>query len=356
MSTETKETALVTIEPTTALDVFTNAEKVDPILAAIRKIVAEFTPDTSTAKGRAEIASIAHKVARSKTYLDGIGKDLVDQYKEIPKKIDANRKRIRDELDALKDEVRKPLTEWEEAEKARVQGIKDRIESMREALARNGETSAAIALEIRTVESMVIDESFAEFAGEAAQVKDSVVRKLRNDFEAAVKFEAEQAELQRLREEKAKREAEERDRRIAEAAAEKARKDAEEAAARAAAEAERKAKEEREAAERRELELKLAAEKAERERLEAIERAEREKQAAIEAERRKREEVERLRLDEEARERAEAERRTADLANRETIHRAIMDALTRHGIPNRYAADVVSLLATESVPFVTVEY
>jgi hypothetical protein len=33
-----------------------------------------------------------------------------------------------------------------------------------------------------------------------------------------------------------------------------------------------------------------------------------------------------------------------------------MDALTRHGIPNRYAADVVSLLATESVPFVTVEY
>lgn len=243
MAKET-ETALVVLEPTTALSVFTEDNKVDPILAAIKKIVAEFTPDTATAKGRAEIASIAHKVARSKTYLDGIGKDLVDQYKEIPKKIDANRKRIRDELDALKDEVRRPLTEWEEAEKARVQGIKDRIEAMREALARNGETSTAIALEIRTVESMAIDESFAEFAGKAAQVKDSVIRKLRNDFEAAVNYEAEQAELKRLREEKAKREAEERDRRIAEAAAEKARRDAEEKAAREKADAERNAKEE----------------------------------------------------------------------------------------------------------------
>jgi DNA repair exonuclease SbcCD ATPase subunit len=356
MSTETKETALVTIEPTTALDVFTNAEKVDPILAAIRKIVAEFTPDVTTAKGRAEIASMAHKVARSKTYLDGIGKKLTDEYKEIPKKIDANRKKVRDELDRLKDEVRRPLTEWEEAEAARVQGIKDRIEAMREALARNGETSADIALEIRTVESVSIDESFAEFAGEAAQVKDSVVRKLRNDFEAAVNFEAEQAELQRLREEKAKREAEERDRRIAEAAAEKARKDAEEAAARAAAEAERKAKEEREAAERRELELKLAAEKAERERLEAIERAEREKQAAIDAERRKQEEAERARLAEEARIKAEEKRRAEDLAHRESIHKAILGALKDNGIPASHAASVVSLLSTSSIPFVIVEY
>jgi hypothetical protein len=355
MSTEVKETALVTIEPTTALAVFTNAEKVDPILAAIRKIVAEFQPDTTTAKGRKEIASIANKVARSKTYLDDIGKKLTDEYKEIPKKIDANRKRIRDELDALKVEVRKPLTEWENAEAARVQGIKDRISAIYMHGAQT-QDSVMVGLAIKNVEAIAIDESWQEFAAEAAQVKDRVLADLRASLESCLKREAEQAELQRLREEKAKRDAEERDRRIAEAAAEKVRKEAEEAAACAAAEAERKAKAEREAAERRELELKLAAEKAERERLEAIERAEREKQAAVEAERRKQEEAERLRLAEEARERAEAERRAADLANRETIHRAIMDALTRHGIPNRYAADVVSLLATESVPFVTVEY
>lgn len=356
MAKETTETALVVIEPTNALSAFTEPNKVDPILAQIKKIVSEFTPDVSTAKGRDEIRSIANKVARSKTYLDGIGKKLTDEYKEIPKKIDANRKRIRDELDALKDEVRRPLTEWEDAEKARVQGIKDRIAHIKMPIP-EGSSSEGIAHAIKTIEmELEIDDTFDEFKAEAQAAKDATLARLYQMRGVALKREAEQAELKRLREEKAKREQEERDRKIAEAAAEKARRDAEEKAAREKAERERKAKEEREAAERRELELKLAAERAERERLQAIERAEREKQAAIEAERRKAEDAERKRLAEEAREKAEAERRAADLANREAIHRAIMDALTRHGIPNRCAADVVSLLATESIPFVTVEY
>jgi hypothetical protein len=355
MSTEPKETALVVIEPTTALAVFTNAEKVDPILDAIRKIVAEFKPDTTTAKGRKEIASIANKVARSKTYLDDIGKKLTDEYKEIPKKIDANRKRIRDELDALKAEVRRPLTEWEEAENRRVQFLKDRINGI---YMRGAQTqdSVHVGLSIKDIENIAIDESWQEFAAEAAQVKDKVLADLRACLEACLRREAEQAELARLREEKAKRDAEERDRRIAEAAAEKARKDAEEAAARAAAEVERKAKEEREAAERRELELKLAAERAERERLAAIERAEREKQAAVEAERRRQEEAERVRLAEEARAKAETERRAADEANRERIHLEIRDFLMSEGLPLSNAAAVVSLLSTGSIPHVSVRY
>lgn len=354
MAKET-ETALVVLEPTTALSVFTEPNKVDPILAQIKKIVAEFTPDTATAKGRAEIASIAHKVARSKTYLDGIGKDLVDQYKEIPKKIDANRKRIRDELDALKDEVRKPLTDWEEGEKARVQGIKDRIEVIRSFVGKSEDSTSTKAAMVR-LESILIDESFGEFVREASIAKDAAMAELRVDLEFALKREAEAAELARLREEAAKREQEDRDRRIAEAAAEKARRDAEEKAARERAEAERKAKEEREAAERRELELKLAAEKAERERLEAIERAEREKLAAVEAERRRQEEAERKRLAEEARAKAEDDRRAADIAHRESIHRAILDALKADGIPANHAAAVVSLLSTGAIPFVEVRY
>ncbi len=154
------------------------------------------------------------------------------------------------------------LTEWEAAEKARAQGIKDRIEVSRQH-AGMSEDSSMTSAAIARLEAVAIDESFGEFAAEAAQAKDKAL---------------------------------------------------------------------------------------------TILRAERDKQAAIEAERRKAEDAERKRLAEEAREKAEAERRAADLENREAIHRAIIDALTRHGIPNRYAADVVSLLATESIPFVTVEY
>lgn len=353
MAKET-ETALVVLEPTTALAVFTESGKVDPILAQIKKIVTEFTPDTATAKGRAEIASIAHKVARSKTYLDGIGKDLVDQYKEIPKKIDANRKRIRDELDALKDEVRRPLTEWEEAEKARVQGIKDRIAVIRDHAGMDEDSVMARAA-IARIEAVAIDESFAEFAAEAATVKDKTLMILRNGLDLCLKREAEQAELVRLRAEAAKREQEDRDRRIAEAAAEKARRDAEEKAAREKAEAERKAKEEREAAERRELELKLAAEKAERARLEAIERAEREKLAAIDAERKRQAEAERQKQAEIDRINAEADRRAADLANRNRVHLEIRDYLIAQGIDDDVAATVVSLLSL-GCPHVEVRY
>ena len=267
MSTE-KETALVTIEPTTALAVFTNAEKVDPILAAIKKAVADFVPDVATAKGRKEVASMAHKVAQSKTYLESIGKKLADEYKDIPKKIDANRKRIKDELDALKDEVRKPLTDWEEAERLRVQRIKDRIDAIR--FRGSADTnSEAISDAIEYVSAVVADESFQEFEAEARATRDASLARLYAELQLAIKRESEAAELIRLREEAAKREAEDRDRRIAGEAAAKARRDAEEKAAREKAEAERKAKEERDAAERRELELKLAAERAEREKREA---------------------------------------------------------------------------------------
>jgi hypothetical protein len=43
---------------------------------------------------------MAYKVARSKTALDDGGKKLVADLKQIPKKIDAERKRVRDPLDA----------------------------------------------------------------------------------------------------------------------------------------------------------------------------------------------------------------------------------------------------------------
>jgi hypothetical protein len=356
MSTE-KETALVTIEPTTALAVFTDIDKADAILAKIKKIVAEFKGDVSTAKGRKEIASMAYKVARSKTYVEEERKKLADYHKALPKKIDATGRHFWDEFEKLQDEVRKPLTDWEEAEKARVQGIKARIADMHDVdRVRGFEASLQVQTEIARIEGIVIDESFAEFAGDAAIKKDLALTYLRDVYTGFVRRELEAAELARLREEAAKREAEDRDRRIAEEAAAKARKDAEEKAAREKAEAERKAKEERDAAERRELELKLAAERAEREKREAIEKAERDAQAAILAAKRQRDEEERRRQEEVARANAEADRRAADLANRERIHAEIRDYLMSEGLPQSNAAAVVSLLSTGSIPHVEVRY
>lgn len=82
---------LIVIPTETAMAVFSADDGLQPYLAKIRAELDAFTPDVSTKKGRDAIASIAHKVARSKTYLDGVGKDLVAELKELPKKIDASR-------------------------------------------------------------------------------------------------------------------------------------------------------------------------------------------------------------------------------------------------------------------------
>lgn len=112
-------TDLVVIEKSSAMAVFTNNEQLDPIIEKIEKEDRSLVPDVSTKKGRDAIASMAHKVARSKTYIDNAGKDLVAELKALPKQIDESRRIVRERLDALKDEVRRPLTEWE-AEQERI--------------------------------------------------------------------------------------------------------------------------------------------------------------------------------------------------------------------------------------------
>lgn len=111
---------LVVIEKKNALDVFSDPNAIEPLLAKIEKEAnAMVVVDLSSDKSRKQIASAAYKVAQTKTYIDNIGKDLVADLKELPKRIDATRKIARDRMDALRDSIRKPLDEWE-AEQARI--------------------------------------------------------------------------------------------------------------------------------------------------------------------------------------------------------------------------------------------
>ena len=129
--------SLIPLESVNALEVFTGA-KLDDLLAEIRKEAVSLVPNVDTAAGRKEIASQAYKVARSKTAIDDAGKMLVADLKKQTGEIDAARKKARDTLDALRDEVRQPLTDWEaeqeriasekaaaeEAERARLEAVR----------------------------------------------------------------------------------------------------------------------------------------------------------------------------------------------------------------------------------------
>lgn len=354
-----KETTDLALSPPaeTALQVYQQPAGLDPYIERIRAEVTGHVPDLTTDKGRKAIASLAFKVRKSKTALDALGKQLVDDLKEIPKKIDAERKRMRDQLDALADEVRRPLDEWEAAEDARVALHKADIDGMAwQAQNMDGLSSEELRARLALVNSTVVDESWEEFEAEAHRVKAKTLEALNAALVAREKYEAEQAELARLRAEaeaRAKRDEQERI--------------AREAAERATREAEAKAHAEYEAAARREAEAKAAQERAERERLEAIERqkqaearAEAEKLAA---EQRAKEAAEAARLaeikrqaDEAARIEAEQRKREADKAHKAKVNRAALDAFIQAGIPEDCAKQAIKLIARGEIPAITINY
>lgn len=246
------EQELIVIEKQNALEVFKAKDGLEPYLAKIRAEIDAFTPDISTQKGRDAIASIAHKVAKSKTYLDGVGKELVAELKEIPKKIDEHRRIMRETLDTWKEEVRRPLTEWEAMESARVQEHLEEIGYIQLLPSPTDEnfqelTAEALQKKLLIAESVVIGPECEEFITKYAEAKDSAIRQLKELIAKRQRFEDEQAELEELRRQKAEREAKEAAEAAAKAQAEHEERIRQEAAQKAQREAEAKAEAERKA-------------------------------------------------------------------------------------------------------------
>ncbi|MGI1954062.1 hypothetical protein ACRRAQ_13680 [Klebsiella pneumoniae] len=317
---------LVVIEKKNAMAVFTNNDQLDPLIEAIEKEARSLVPDVTTKKGRDAIASMAHKVARSKTYIDNAGKDLVAELKALPKQIDESRRVVRERLDALKDEVRSPLTEWE-AEQERIK--------------------AEEAMNALHAEALAMNEDFDRQL-EARIESDHEMDLLMNDaFDREQAEKKAEAERQRIaREEEIKRQAEEKAKREA---AEQAQREIDAAAA-------------------REREAILAKERAEREQREAAERAEREKQAAVEAERRKaQEEADRIRREAEQREQArlaeekrkadEQARREADVKHRKAVGTEIVKALLANtSLTRDQAIEVLTAVKDGRIPHTGISY
>lgn len=327
MNAETPQ-ELVTIPKETALSVFTTPKAIEPYLARIRQELDAFVPDATTEKGRKAIASIAYRVSQSKSYLEGVGKALADEQKEIPKKIDACRRHIKDTLDKWRDEIRKPLTDWEDAEEARIKKHTDALTVLNE-LSRNavGRDSAGLRESLAYVAAIVVGPECEEFEAEYARATEAANTSLTEALAAAETREAEQAELARLRQESADRAAKDRDEAIRKEAAE-------EATRKAAAEAE-------------------AALAAERARTEAErQKAEDAAKAAADTEAR----LAREAKEKAAREAADQAAREADTQHRAAINRAAVAALVTGGLSEETAKLAVTLIAKKSVPAITITY
>lgn len=276
------------------------------ILERIEREARSQVADVTTKKGRDAIASLAYKIAKSKTHMDEAGKALNESARAQINIVDAERRKIRERLDALKDEVRKPLTDWEAAEETRVAALKGRLDRVAKAadMLPPDATAEQIGALLSRLEGVAIDESWAEFIVPAATAKDASVSLLRTMLAKAQKAEAEAAELARLR----------------------------------AAEADRLARELAEREAREAEERRMAAEKAEADRQARIEQEARDREARAAAEAEARAKAEAARLLQEASEREAARLRQAKEAE-ERHARELAEAKAREAALERKAAD-----------------
>lgn len=342
-------TELALIPEETALQVFTTDGAIQPYLDRIREAVSGQVFDLSTKKGRDAVASLAYKVAQSKTYLEGVRKRLADEQKEIPKRIDATGRMVKETLDALRDEIRKPLTEWE-AEQARIEReAKERAEHIQNVIKSFvpvdsyllTATSEELQSSIDYLNSFDIqEEDYDDKADEAIQVRTKALEDLQAALVKRKQYEDEQAELAELRRQNAIREEQDRIARIAQDAAARAKSDAEAAAAES---------------------LRLAEENAQRAEREAREAAERGARLLRESEERERNAAERERNRIES-ERVQAEKdaqsRAADRDHRAKINACALEALIA-SVPSLtvdQAKEVITAIVRDVVPAVRISY
>lgn len=404
-------TAIATIE-TIALPVkFVTEEVTDAIENIRRAAMAEADGlDISRPGDRDKIKSVAHRVSKSKAAMERLGKSLSDRRKaEIADEVNAimvERKRIESELDALRDQIRAPVTEWERKEEQRIAGHEAAISAIDEMkyFSQDDIPSGYIQDRLDAFNALP-SRKWEEFEGRAEQSMSITREDLTHKLGLAIKREHEAAELARLRAEDVERQRKAHESQIAAVAAENAKREAEEKArAEAVAEAARveaerladeaAARDERLAAAAREAEIQAAANREKQARIDAENAAKRaeeqraadakaaeqrraddariaaareeaarvaagiEQAAAIERERQR---VAKIKADEVAAQ----QKREADTKHRAKINAAARDALSKIitkqvsiGAENdaALATEIVKAIAKGEIPHVRLEY
>jgi len=351
MGTEIENIDLVSINASPVI--YQEPDKLAEIIKKIKLAVADAPKTAFLAKDRKTLASYANKIARSKVFLDKIGKDYVADLKKRPGQVDTMRRDMRNELDEFKEDVRKPLTEWEDNIKNRITAfdsadllnltmpeLKEATETVKllkgkavetatkkkEAVNLSDLTIPELENRIQCLNNIKIDSSFDRFADQAIVAKANAVNTANAALLAAkLKAEAEKkaAELAKIERQKELEEAKE-----------SARK-----------EAERKTNAETERRKFAEVQAKRAEQRAE----ESAKTVKLLKEKAVEIAAKKKEEEKRK----------EAEAKSARLADREhvaQVNREVLASLVKIGLDEKHAKSVVVAIACKRIPHVKIEY
>ena len=293
------ENALIVTEKLNTEILFTEKGELEKVMIMIRGKLDEFEPDLETDKGRKKIASMARKVSSSKAFLDKLRKAQNAKAKAEIDGRNAMWNPVRDELDELRDSTRKPLTDWEAAEKEkeekRIESVKKKFQYLEGLTVNYVEHNVEqIQQVIDMLEGVKIEpEEYFEFTQVANETVTERLAWACDHLEKRKDLDRQEAE-RKAEDERLEKERKEQERIAAEQA--EAQRKIDEAnrkieAEKKALDAEKRAEQERK--EREELEKKMAEEARIQAEKDAKEKAEREAREAAEAKERERLEAER---------------------------------------------------------------
>lgn len=217
---------LEVLENKSMAEIFTK-EGSDDLLDVIKKGIKGYEHNISTDPGRKDIISKAYAMAKSKTFIESCGKDFIAEKKAEVKKVDDARKYLISEINIIQKEFRKPLTDWEDAKKAKKEAdiLQDKIEKdhdqalienkaidqekiikeQAELIAKADEERKAIKLreEIRLQKEKEIKEAVELEKMKAQLLKEQAIKE-------AIELEKEKIKLQQEKEDKKKTELEDK--------------------------------------------------------------------------------------------------------------------------------------------------
>ena len=200
MSEEKNEIALVTLPsvPSELEAAFINDEFIEGLIKDIREKASSVVGDLNTVKGRRAYISMASNVRSTKTAIDEAGKKLVAEMKKRPALVDASRKKVRDSLDELAVEIRKPVTDWEAEQKEKeFNAMWDEALELDAKI--TAERAAALAAKIEADHEMAllmnekIDREREEAQQKAEQAKREHEERIKREAEEKARREADEA-------------------------------------------------------------------------------------------------------------------------------------------------------------------
>lgn len=178
-------------------ELFLNKENFRQVLIDAQKIGRGLVADPTTKDGTIQIKTMAKKISTLQKLIEEKGKQIAAELKAKPKLIDATRKKVRDTLDKLKEDVLKPIVDIEK----RQEQITEIDNMPAQAMMYDSVGIEEQIAKLADLREKGIDYWQESFEDASKSIADSM-RQLNEFLLSARKKEAEQKELEELRAQK----------------------------------------------------------------------------------------------------------------------------------------------------------